>query len=196
MSAQALYKLSTLHLGLRQIKANYRCEICVNELHDNFFFNLVIITAFLEECLLTGLWPSASRAAWTLSAESNREAINAFISAESSAKHKSETLFPAAQVAFFFILHTPDFTPSARGQDKRCWGNYISWLSDFYKMLRLISVNIRFTARARKTDTVKSPFLLKGGVVTTAFFFYTVRHHSYLIDTCFTFTPDESVCFY
>lgn len=69
----------------------------------------------------------------------------------------------------FLTFHAPDFTPSVRGQDKHCWGNYSSWLSDFYRMLRLISVNIRFTAWLGKTDRVRSPFLLKGGMVTSVF---------------------------
>lgn len=59
-------------------------------------------------------------------------------------------------------------------------------------MLGLISVNMRFTARARRTDIVRSPFLLKGGVVSTAVF--ALCGISYLTDTCFTFAPGQSVC--
>lgn len=52
--------------------------------------------------------------------------------------------------------------PSVKGQDKDCWGNYISWLFDFYKILRLSSVHRRLTLWLRKKWCSQKSIFIKG----------------------------------
>lgn len=115
-----------------------------------------------------------------------KKAMNALIIFISSAKHKSEIPFTSAQKCLF-IFYTPDFTPSVKRQDKDCWGNDISWLFDFYKILGLSSVNRRFTTWLRETDAVKSPFLLKDCIMTTVFSHHSAPRRTRTADTCFIF---------
>lgn len=101
--------------------------------------------------------------------------MNALIIPISSAKHKSEIPFTSALTAFYF-LHTWFYAICKRARQRLLRKLYFLavWLSQ-NTQAKFCKQKIYYTTK--KSDAVKSPFLLKGGVVGKAFSHCTVVSH-------------------